>query len=362
MAVVACAFVGSFPILVTASATIGAGVAGIAPVAYALIPLLFYNNKRQLANSIYVAGGLLGAGPAIALCGNLITLAEWGQPFLPELFQAMSIWRLTFILLALPAPLFVILLLCLRLPKNSPRPPVPVNAPLSPTGPQGEVGIGTFIRQNLRTCATFFLAVSIVVIGVMAVVTWWPVAAMREFGATPTEVGNMQGLAFSVSAVIAMLGTSFALRFLRPRYGVVAPLIIVIISFLGVGASMLLSLFAGDAATLFTIFGFFSVFATSGSMAFPTALQELGPSYLRGRLTSIYTMFSFAGVAIGPLLVGTLSDMSGGKGGGLIEATALVGTVAAAIGFILLLLCFNTYAATHAAARSYEALAVGGLE
>ncbi len=352
LAVVWCAFAGGFTELLIASAMVGAGEAGLAPIAYALIPLFFYNNKRQLANSIYVVGGLLGAGPAVALCGYLIEFADWLRPNLPLALQALSTWRLTFVIAALPAPLFVVLVLFLRLPKSDrvlPGQACPDIAAMADDA--NRIGLIAFVRQNLQTCATFFVSVSIVLIAVISVVTWWPVAAMRQFKTTPIEVGNMQGLAFTVSGVIAMALTEVMFRTLRPRYGIVTPLVIVFISFIGIAISLITSTFAQDSATLFVIFGFFSVFATSGSMAFPTVVQELGPAHLRGRLAGLYAVFGFIGVAIGPLAVGILSDQMGAHGGGLIKATAIVGTIATIIGSALLLLCFRTYPITYEKSR-----------
>lgn len=358
LAVVWCAFAGGFGELLIASAMVGAGEAGLAPIAYALIPLFFHNNKRQLANSIYVVGGLLGAGPAVALCGYLIELADWLRPNLPLALQALSTWRLTFLIAALPAPLFVVLVLLLRLPKNN-RVSTSSEAVGGEPGSidSGKIGLIQFFRQNLQTCATFFVSVSIVLIAVISVVTWWPVAAMRQFKATPIEVGNMQGIAFAVSGVVAMAATEVLMRLLRPRYGIITPLIIVWISFVGVAISLLLSTLAPSAAMLFLIFGFFSVFATSGSMAFPTVVQELGPAHLRGRMAGLYAVFGFIGVAIGPLAVGILSDQMGGQQDSLIKATAIVGTVATVIGSVLLLFCFRSYPKTFAAARALDARA-----
>ena len=73
----------------------------------------------------------LGTGAAIAFCGLLSQLAEVSRPYLPVAMQGMETWRLTFFWAALPAPLFVLLLLWL--PVHVALPPCPMALPLAAT-------------------------------------------------------------------------------------------------------------------------------------------------------------------------------------------------------------------------------------
>lgn len=62
LAVVACGLADSFTSLLIASAIVGAGEAGLSPLAIAMIPDLVRGNRRQTANSVLTVAPSLAAG------------------------------------------------------------------------------------------------------------------------------------------------------------------------------------------------------------------------------------------------------------------------------------------------------------
>jgi MFS family permease len=66
----------SFEQLFIASALVGAGEAGLVPIAIAIVPELFRERQRQLANSLLLVGARLGTGLMIAVCGWVLVAAE----------------------------------------------------------------------------------------------------------------------------------------------------------------------------------------------------------------------------------------------------------------------------------------------
>jgi MFS family permease len=110
-AVLACGMAQDFVQLLLASALVGAGEAGLGPIVYALIPLLFFGAQRQLANSIFAVTAVGGGALALALSGQLVTWVESARPSLPMALQGLEGWRLSFFAAAMPAPLMILLVL-----------------------------------------------------------------------------------------------------------------------------------------------------------------------------------------------------------------------------------------------------------
>ena len=72
----------SFEQLFIASALVGAGEAGLVPIAIAIVPELFRERQRQLANSLLLVGARLGTGLMIAVCGWVLVAAEPARAWL----------------------------------------------------------------------------------------------------------------------------------------------------------------------------------------------------------------------------------------------------------------------------------------
>lgn len=75
-----CSQVTSFHGLLAAAIGAGIGEAGIAPVVYGMIPDMFSQARRPLANAIFSTGANLGAGIGIALAGAVVGLVDVVRP------------------------------------------------------------------------------------------------------------------------------------------------------------------------------------------------------------------------------------------------------------------------------------------
>jgi MFS family permease len=92
-------------------------------------------------------------------------------------------------------------------------------------------------------------------------------------------------------------------------------------------------------------------------MVYPTALQELAPSHLRARVVALIGIVIFVFIALGPIIVGAISDQLKGRPDGLLLSVVGVGLVALVGGGILLTICSRHAVATVAAAHAAEAAA-----
>jgi MFS family permease len=348
LAVISCGFAHGFGQLFVTSAMVGAGEAGLIPIVYAIIPLLFRGPQRQLANSIFAIVALLGAGLAIALCGYLIAFVDLIRPLLPGSLRLLESWRLVFFAAALPGPIFAALIFSVRLPAAPIAPPTLASRAPSIDG----ISMYDFLRQNWMTVGSFFVGVGCAVMAFAAIATWLPIAAMRRFGATPIEVGNDFGAAMAITAIIGLVVTNLAARALSRRFGVVMPVIVLAISVFGAAGAIVFILSATDTRWLFIIYGLHAVFATAGSMLYPTALQDISPAHLRARMAALIPVVAFSFTALGPALVGLASDRMPHHPDSLLIAIVVVGVAGLLAAGALLLICCRHYPATLAAVRA----------
>ncbi len=305
LAVVACGLAQSFPALLLASAMVGAGEASIVPIMFSMIPELFRNAKRRFANSLNMVVGRLSTGLLIAFCGLLSQIAEASRPYLPAALQGMENWRLTFFWAALPAPLFVLLLLWLPVRGRAMEVTAAV---LDHPAPPDNLGILPFLRANGTSLGVILAALTLTTMGLTAVSVWLPVVAIRQFGATPPQVANALGLAMFVAAAMGMLFTVYGMRWMAPRVGSRLPVIALALASATSGLALLPLPFASSMNGLFIIYGLHMIFLMMGIMTYPTVLQELAPAHLRARMFAIFGVVSIVFPSMMPPLVGALAD------------------------------------------------------
>jgi MFS family permease len=321
LAVAACALAQNFAQLFVAGAMVGAGEAGLIPIALAMIPAMFFNQSRQLANSINQVAGRLGVGLAIALCGYLTVFAESLRPWLPGALADTAGWRLTLLLAALPAPAFVVLLLTLP---NAAAGSIRARLTSAVVDEQTKLmRLGDFVRQNRPALFGFYGAMTIAIFGFAALGVWLPVVAMRQFGATTLQVGNSLGAVTFVCTLIGMLFTIYGLRWLRRRVGARVPMWTMGASIFLIAAAVALLPLADSARSLFMIYGLGALFITVGVMIYPTLMQDMSPPHLRARIFAIAVATGALAAAGSPPLIGLISDQLGPGRGALLHAVVV---------------------------------------
>ena len=345
LAVAGCGLSQNFTQLFLASAFVGAGEAALLPITYATIPMLFSGRSRLTANALLTVSGRLASGGVIVLSGLLVENVGGLQPVLPAQVAEFENWRLALLVLALPAPVLAIASLMVRLRLK----PQDVTLPLQQ--PAGVMPVRPFLQTHLRTSlGPVYIGVALLVFGASAFGAFLPVVAMRQMGASPSEVGAGVGSATMVSALIAILlllgGGGVFMRRLGPAY----PVRLLMMTSLLTGIVSLGYLVVATPQQMYVLMGVTFLFISLGTMAFPTALQDLMPAPLRTRLMAIAIMINIVFSALAPAVVGLASDMLGH----LLRATVIVGVTAMILSAALLAFAGRSYLATSALARSIE--------
>jgi hypothetical protein len=299
-----------------------------------------------------VISGKLGASLALVLCGYLIAFSDSVRPQLPAFMIGLETWRISMLLAACGAPL--LLMLTMSLPHG--RRPAAVAAEgmraAADRGTKGEVL--AFLKAHPRLFITFYCGIGFVVLGFSALGTWLPIVFSRMFQATPVQVGNAFGLASTVSIITGLAFMALAPRWVVPRLGVRTPILILMgVSWLVIVPTALM-LLASSFNMLFVLTTTFVSITTWGSMTIVTALMDMAPRRLVGRLVAISVVTQAGFGAVAPPLVGWLSDRIPGETG-LLQAMVAVAVTGFALSGWVLWLCSREYAAGVMAARAFDA-------
>lgn len=308
----------SFEAILIFSGLVAAGEAGLSPVAYSAIPRLFSGTQRQIANSIFVATAIGGGALAIALAGLLVEMTPTVQPYLPGTVAKMEPWRVSFLLAAAAGPVMVALALLLPIPRAAA--PTPAATDLAPAGP----AFSSYLWRHRGQLFPLVLGSALAGLAFGAVGPWIAIAAGRLFHAAPSEVGAGMGIAQIGSAFSAFLVSLVVTRVALPRFGAVAPAMVLAFTSVGMLVCCLVLPLIHSATGLYVFFGAFGLFLSLGAMFQPTVYQTLVPVSLIGRMVAVQFIVTMICAAISGPLVGAASDALAADGSHLITAMTVV--------------------------------------
>ena len=298
-ATIGCGFVGSFLSLFLMRMLVGLGEAALSPAAVPLIADLFPPDKRSLPLSLYQAATHVGSALALISGGLLIDTLSYASERILLLGHGFYGWQMAFFIVGIPGCLLG--LLAIRLPEPRSHAPVLAN-------PRARARIWPFVAKHKRLFIFFLLAFAADVTVTYAFAYWSAEHLYRKLGWSKSEIGLTLGLlllappfiSHAISGTLvdrmtarriddAPLRLFFWMALVSMPFGIVAY----------ATASPLLAITSLLALKLFLI----------PSLGFATtSLQLFTPQELRGRVTGLFLSFvNFAGLAIGPALVGFLT-------------------------------------------------------
>ena len=331
LAVLACGSTQTFEQLLLASAMVGAGEAGLAPIVFSMIPDLFPEQKRQLANSIFAVAAGAAGGLAYAISGQMVSHIEPLRPLLPAAMQSLDAWRLSFYAAAVPAPFMLLLIATVRFRSRKIMAESTTSGPAVPA--THALRIVPYVREHRSTILYFLLGIGVAVFGFGAMGAWAVVIAMRVFGQTAAQVGAIITPVVLASTAISFALSVYVVRRFGPRYGDRLPVRALWISYVVAACGNVSLAFTATATQFYVVAGLGSTLTAAAGMLYPTALQSMAPAHLRARLISIQGIASLAlGAAAAPA-VGFLSDRLKDLPNGLLLAAVGVSVPALLIGF-----------------------------
>lgn len=317
LATAACGLATSFAQLLAARIGVGAGEAGLAPASFSIISRLFPRAKLGKAMSLFQLGATLGSGLALWLVGLIFASFESGAGASLITGTGLAPWQATFITVALPGLPFVLLISMLqiggRVRNDEEAPPL---------------GLLAALRMAPRFYACLFAAMSGVLLVNYALLSWVPAFIQREFGVSPKEIGAAYGTILFMVCPIAMLGGGWLADRLDDRGVTGAHALIVLVA---VALTLVFTLLLYAASTLAATYVAIALlhFAVTLPVGVAPALIQLQTlPAVRARVSALYVLVvNLAGLGIGPVVVGAISDILKDDPSGLRHSVSLVSLV-----------------------------------
>lgn len=320
IATAGCGLASNYIQLLLARIGVGAGEAGLAPASYSIISDLFPRETLGRAMSVFQMGATLGSGIALWLVGMIFTSFTSGAGAGLIAGTGLAAWQATFLLVALPGLPFLLIIAALRLDRK----PAPVAV-------AGSAPAGTLISA-LRRMPVFYGLLFATMSGLLlvnyALLSWVPAFIQREFGSSPAEIGATYGAIMLLICPAAMMGGGWIADLLDGRGVKGAHALIMLVA---AGLILIFAVLLLQASTLFQVYVAVALihFAVTLPVGVAPALIQLRTmSDVRARVGALYVLIvNLAGLGIGPVIVGAMSDRVGSDPAGLRHSVALVSLV-----------------------------------
>lgn len=295
----ACGLAGSFLMLAIARSFVGAGESGYTTGAYSIIGDSFPPQKVSLAMSIFVMGGVMGAGIVFLLGGPLVGAVLKGAISHWPGMGGFKPWQQAFIVTGVPGILTAFLVFLFPEPKRH-------RAAGSVAGGYGEAL--RFILDHKRAFGGIILGIGLVYSVTIGLQLWSPAYLGRVHGWTPKQIGLTMGVAQMLPALsLPVHGWVVDRMYSRGKGD--AHLLWCLGTMLLAAPCGIAAYMVGSPMLTVVLFGLYMVFILSTSSIGPAAAQVVTPPELRGRVSALFVLVTgLIGMVLGNLLVGFFTD------------------------------------------------------
>ncbi|WP_232476091.1 MFS transporter [Flavisphingomonas formosensis] len=293
-----CGLAGSFALLALARAGVGAGESGFGTGSYSIVGDSFPPHRVSLAMSVFIMGGVMGAGIVFLVGGPIVAAAMKAGPSVWPVFGLLQPWQKVFLMTGAPGLLLAFLVFVFREP--------PRRKAAASTAGYGEAW--AFMRRYKALFAANFIGFGLAYAVTIGFQLWTPAYLTRVHGWEPARIGVVIGIAqIAAAALMPLHGSIVDALYRRGRKDA---------HLLWCLATVLLAAPCGIAAFLvgnpWVTIGFYWLFMmlilSTASMG-PATAQIVTPQHLRGRVSAIYVLATgLIAMAGGPAFVGLVTD------------------------------------------------------
>jgi MFS family permease len=277
---------------------IAVGEAVLGPIVYSMIPDLFPRRMWIVANFVFYVAALVGAYAGFAASGAIIAFVDASQTALPAFMEGMDPWRAALTVVAAIGPLVMLLVLVMQLRRSG----------TTADGSGGSGGLLQYFRTHARTLAGVFLGFGLTYAAFGAQSRWNAMVLQRIFGEKQADIGLLMGYVGGGAALIGVAAAWAMVRWLRPRHGDFAPMLVAQFGLL-VGLLVTLALpFVETGAQYYAVIATKVLFTTMAMSLSPAILQFIAPAHLRGRVIALGGMVTVIFQSFMPFLIGFVSD------------------------------------------------------
>lgn len=343
----ACAFQTSFAGIFAATAGIAIGEAALTPVIFSMLPDLFPERQRNTANFIFFGVALLGVAAGLGLGGATLELLENSHQSLPAIFSGLESWRIALILVAMPGPLFVLLLMTIRMKGSVDR-----SSGKDVSGDAAGAGkMLPFLRAHRRTIACIYGAIFVYGMPLGGALSWLPVAMPRAFAdVEASSVGMQMGIAIGIGSIVGLIVPAVGMKLLGGDPDL-KPLRLARVFLAAASLPMFFLLVAWEPWQVYAAAGVQLACLLATGALMPGVLQNLAPPNLRSRMLSLLGICGAISGGLAPMLVGAMSGLFDAHRG-LFTAIVIVGAPGWILAAVLMSMARRPYARMIATLRA----------
>ncbi|HWU03099.1 MAG TPA: MFS transporter [Novosphingobium sp.] len=311
-------FTSTFMALAFTRMLVGAGGGAHAPGAYSMLADFFPPEKRRWPFALLQLGFIGGGTIGLVIAGRMLA-AAMAMPAMDLGFVTLHGWKYVLLMLAVPGVVACLLLLLMKEPPR--RGGITAGAKPMP--------IKTVFAEMYRRRAVYgplFLALGFSTAHAMALPAWMTPFFKRTYGWTEIDIAARAPLFMLAGQLAGLVVGPLLIKTLASRYRDANIRAVV----LCMGLAMPLGIVAPMMPSPWLALACMSVSGMLGIMgAVPQNLiiQEITPNQMRGQVTGLYLMMFTAVGAVGPFMVGFLTDTVFGSDGDVWKAMVLLAAV-----------------------------------
>jgi MFS family permease len=298
LAAASCGLAGGFGSLFLSRALVGAGESGFGTGSYSVVGDSFPPRKVSLAMSVFIMGGVMGAGIVFLVGGPVVATMMKAGPTVWPLFGLLQPWQQVFLATGLPGLVLAFAVFAFREP--------PRRKSAIATAGYGEA-IG-FIRSQPMVFAAIFGGFGLAYAATIGFQLWTPSYFVRVHGWQAGQIGPVLGITSILAAATMPLHGAIVDRMYRNGRRD-AHLRWCMITTLAAAPFGIAAFLVTNPWVTVACYGAFMVCILSTAGMGPAAVQIVTPPSLRGRVSALYVLATgLIAMTGGPSFVGFVTD------------------------------------------------------
>lgn len=288
----------NFMHLFVARFSVGVGEATLSPCAMSMISDSFPPERRGKPIAFYTAALSLGAGIASIVSAGVLTWASTEPSLSVPIVGSVAPWQFTFFVVGVPGLLVAVIMFFMREPERR-------DGVADASG-----GFGAAMRYagaRWKVYGSFVVFVCLMTISAYSQ-GWFAAMFARTWGWAPQQYALVNGFMLLAIGPLTVNIAGWLSDRLVSRGRTDAPLLIVIAGAFILIPTGILAPLMPTPELAFVVLAVNTIGIAMASATGVTALLQITPGRMRGQIVALYYMVISLAGAIGPWLVGVLSD------------------------------------------------------
>jgi len=302
LATFTCGLANSYNQLMMARMFVGAGEASLTPAAYSMLADFFPADKLARPVSVFLMGPYIGGGLAMIGGASVIDWFATANIGALPLVGELNAWQFTFIAVALPGALIVLLLSTIHNPQRR-------HLSDAAQEPNDWGDVWRFLKSHTRIYVAVLLGMPFLVVVLYGLQGWVPTMLVRVYDWDLPTAGRVYGILLLITGSAGVLSGPILGKWLLKRGHTDYSLRVGVIASVGIIVSMGALPFQSNPTIALICVSVASFFVTMPLAQMAYIMQTVTPANMRGVLAGLYVVTNnVVGLALGPTLVAVTTD------------------------------------------------------